>query len=208
MTSAAAHPPGEPNSEFLLVTAEPAGHPSAAMQPEPVSELWHTHGSALLQFAQKLTLGDRQRAEDIVQETLLRAWRHREVIGTGPASIRPWLYTVARRVAIDMWRARSVPKEIVDDRQTDMADPVDPIEQTITGLDVRAALATLSTAHRQVIVDIYYKNRSVEETARALGIPVGTVKSRAHYAIRELRRVLATSGKTVTKTEPRERLSA
>jgi RNA polymerase sigma-70 factor (ECF subfamily) len=176
--------------------------------PEPVSELWRTHGSVLMRFAQKLTLGDRQRAEDIVQETLLRAWRHPEVLGAGRTPIRPWLFTVTRRIAIDMWRARARTEEIVNGKLPDRADPADYIERSITSLDVRAALASLSPAHRQIIVEIYYNNRSVAETARLLGVPPGTVKSRAHYATRQLRRVLATYRATGDDTIPPERLSA
>jgi RNA polymerase sigma-70 factor, ECF subfamily len=136
---------------------------------EPVSELWRTHGSALLRFAQKLTLGDRQRAEDIVQETLFRAWRHPEVLGTGRAPIRAWLFTVARRIAIDMWRART--DEPPDGRQPDLPDPADCIERVIIAIDVRAALATLNPPHRQVITEVYYNNHSIAETAAILGIP-------------------------------------
>jgi RNA polymerase sigma-70 factor, ECF subfamily len=176
--------------------------------PEPISEVWRTHGSALLRFAQKLTLGDRQRAEDIVQETLLRAWRHPEVLGTGRTPIRAWLFTVARRVAIDMWRVRARTEEIADGRQPDLPDPADCIEQTITALDVRAALATLSAPHRQVIIEMYYHNHSVAETAGLLGIPAGTVKSRAHYATRQLRRVLAASREPAARPAPPQRLSA
>jgi RNA polymerase sigma-70 factor (ECF subfamily) len=160
---------------------------------EAISELWSAHGAALVRFALKLTLGDRQRAEDIVQETLLRAWRHPEVVGTGRTAIRPWLFTVTRHIAIDMWRARSrseAAEEILDDRHAELPDPEEAIERAVTALDVRAALAVLSAEHRQVIVEMYFRGRSVAETADVLGIPAGTVKSRSYYGLRQLRRAI------------------
>lgn len=193
MKSAEADATGEPKRFLTLVPGQPEPRRASTGETEPVSELWRHHGNALMRFACKLTLGDWQRAEDIVQETLVRAWRHPEVLGTGRAPIRPWLYTVARRVAIDMWRARSPTEEVADGEQPDVPEPWDCIERTITGMDVRAALATLSAPHRQVIVEMYYNDRSVADTARLLGVPPGTVKSRAHYATRQLRRALARS---------------
>jgi RNA polymerase sigma-70 factor (ECF subfamily) len=157
--------------------------------------VWELHGAALMRFALKLTLGDKQRAEDIVQETMVRAWRHPEVVGSGRRAIRSWLFTVTRRVAIDMWRARSRTDEVIDDQQADLADPAEPIEQVITALDIRAALSKLTLEHRQVIVEMYCHGRSVAEIADALHIPAGTVKSRAYYGLRQLRQVmLAASG--------------
>jgi RNA polymerase sigma-70 factor, ECF subfamily len=201
-TVRASKPPAPPSTG--TGTASPPSPTDPASPTDPVSELWRTHGSALLRFAQKLTLGDRQRAEDIVQETLLRAWRHPEVLGTGRTPIRPWLFTVARRIAIDMWRARARTDEITDGTQPDLPDPTDCIERAITALDVRAALATLSPAHRQIITEIYYNNHSVAETAAILGIPPGTVKSRAHYATRQLRHALTPT----PTTNPPQRLTA
>jgi RNA polymerase sigma-70 factor, ECF subfamily len=99
------------------------GEGAAVTGDEAMGELWQAHGAALRRFALKLTLGDRQRAEDIVQETLLRAWRHPEVVGSGRSAIRSWLFTVTRHVAIDMWRARCRTDETVDDRQTELPDP-------------------------------------------------------------------------------------
>jgi len=179
-------------NESPSAAATPAapGRPATA-DSEAMREVWELHGAALLRFALKLTLGDRQRAEDIVQETMVRAWRHPEVVGTGRRAIRSWLFTVTRHVAIDMWRARSRTDEIVTDDQTDVPDPAEPIEQVITALDVRAALGQLTPEHRQVIVEMYCHGRSVAEIAAGLHIPAGTVKSRAYYGLRQLRQVMS-----------------
>src|SRR4051812_47833523 len=68
--------------------------------------LWDEHAGALLGFVLRLTGGDRGRAEDVVQETLLQAWRHPEALDPARGSARPWLLTVARRLGIDQWRGR------------------------------------------------------------------------------------------------------
>ena len=68
-----------------------------------VRTLYAEHAGPLLRYAMHLTSGDRQRAEDIVQETLLRAWMHPDAIADRPA--RPWLFAVARNLAVDAYRA-------------------------------------------------------------------------------------------------------
>ena len=198
MTAASAGPGSSPSSAPCPAdgrAATSSGRKTA--DNEAIRELWRVHGAALLRFALKLTLGDRHRAEDIVQETLVRAWRHPEIVSTGGTAIRPWLFTVTRHIAIDMWRARAryeAAEEIMDDRYAELPDPAEPIEQAVTALDVRAALAVLSTEHRQVIVEMYLRGRSVADTAKVLGIPVGTVKSRSYYGIRQLRDTIVRPG--------------
>lgn len=190
MTAATAGPCSSPSPGPALSPGQAARPTTATAGDEAISELWRTHSPALIRFALKLTLGDKQRAEDIVQETMLRAWRHPEVVGSGHRPIRPWLFTVTRHVAIDMWRARArreAAEEIIDDPDTELPDPAEPIEQTVTALDVRAAIAQLSTEHQQVIVQMYFHDHTVAETAEILGIPAGTVKSRSYYGLRQLR---------------------
>src|SRR5260370_29467022 len=65
-------------------------------RPESMSELWRINGPALTRFALKLTLGDKHRAEDIIQETLVRAWGHPEVVDGRADVIRSWLFTICR----------------------------------------------------------------------------------------------------------------
>jgi RNA polymerase sigma-70 factor (ECF subfamily) len=175
----------------LRLVRHSEAQPLITADSEAMRQVWQLHGAALMRFALRLTLGDKQRAEDIVQETLVRAWRHPEVVGSGQQPIRSWLLTVTRRVAIDMWRARSRTDEILEDEQTDLPDPTEPIEQVITAVDIRAALSQLIPEHRQVIVEMYWRDRSVAEIANKLRIPEGTVKSRAYYGLRHLRRVLS-----------------
>jgi RNA polymerase sigma-70 factor, ECF subfamily len=158
---------------------------------EAMWQVWLQHNFVLQQYALKLTRGDMQRAEDIVQESLVRAWRHPEVIGNGQQPIRSWLFTVARNVATDMWRARSRAEEALGEENTDLPDPAEHMDQVITAVDVRDALSTLIPEHRQVIVEMYLRDRSVAQTADLLGISEGTVKSRAYYGLRRLRQVLA-----------------
>ncbi len=158
--------------------------------------LYDGHAPVLLAYALRLTGGDRARAEDIVQETLLRAWRHLEVLDDSAGSVRPWLFTVAQRLAIDAHRARrSRPPETGDAPLAAMPS-LDDVEATLDRIVVADALHALSAEHRAVIVETYYRGRSVADAARVLGIPPGTVKSRCYYALRALKLALAERGVT------------
>src|SRR6516165_6283046 len=132
-----------------------------------VRALYAEHGGALLRYALHLTGGDRQRAEDLVQETIVRAWRHPEALADRPA--RPWLFAVARNLAVDAYR-------------------------TLESWAVAEALASLRPDHRKVIVETYYRGCSVAEAAATLGIPAGTVKSRTYYALKALKLALQERG--------------
>ncbi|MFB7918258.1 sigma-70 family RNA polymerase sigma factor [Streptomyces sp. NPDC056061] len=156
-----------------------------------LADLQREHGPALFRFLLGLTFGDRQRAEDLLQETLVRAWQHPEAFDASYASMRPWLFTVARRLAIDARRSRQArPVEVGDVVLETVAEEEDPAEATVSALDVREAVRDLGPEHRAVLVQMYFRGLSVDETAQVLGIPPGTVKSRSYYALRRLSRSL------------------
>ncbi|MDQ1006833.1 RNA polymerase sigma-70 factor (ECF subfamily) [Streptomyces sp. V4I23] len=164
---------------------------TATTDERAMAELQRDHGPALMSFLLGLTYGDQQRAEDLLQETLVRAWQHPEAFEGPYESMRPWLFTVGRRLAIDARRSRLArPTEIGDGVLATTPDPKDPTESTALALDVRAAIGALSPEHRAVLVQIYFRGLSVNEAAQALGIPPGTVKSRSYYALRALARSL------------------
>ncbi|MEU3597776.1 sigma-70 family RNA polymerase sigma factor [Streptomyces sp. NPDC006798] len=166
-------------------------NPPATADEDAIAELQRDHGPALLSFLQQLTYGDQQRAEDLLQETLVRAWQHPEAFDAPYESMRPWLFTVGRRLAIDARRSRLArPAEIGDGVLATTPDPADVTETAVAQLDVRAAFGALSADHRAVLDRLYFQGLSVSETALVLGIPPGTVKSRSHYALRALAREL------------------
>jgi RNA polymerase sigma-70 factor (ECF subfamily) len=155
---------------------------------ERMRELYQAHGKALYRFLLGVTDGEQQTAEDLVQETLMRAWRNLDQLTADVETLRPWLFTVARRIAIDAFRARRArPHEVGDVDLAYVAERDDPIERLVAVQAVREALMNLRAEQRRVLVEVYYKGRSIAETAAVLGIPEGTVKSRTFNAVRALR---------------------
>ena len=167
--------------------------PEAAM----MRVLYDEHGDALWRYALRLT-GDRARAEDVVQETLLKAWRHPSVTADAERSARSWLFTVARNMIIDERRsarfrneaAEPVPDEVVDRASSDEVDTA------LNRILLSTALAQLTEEHRAVVRRAYYQGWTTAQIAADLGIAEGTVKSRLHYAMRALRLGLQEMGVT------------
>nr|WP_269440583.1 sigma-70 family RNA polymerase sigma factor [Micromonospora tarapacensis] len=148
----------------------------------------------LHRFLTRLLLGQQDLAEDLVQETFLRAWRHAEKLAADPSKIAPWLYTVARHVAIDAMRARQArPPEVSLPDLNRMPTSDDEMDRVVNVHAVRLALTMISPEHREVLHEMYYRGASVAEAAVRLGIPEGTVKSRAFYAVRALHAALGST---------------
>jgi len=159
------------------------GDPDAAIR-----QLYSRYASALHVYVEKFC-PDRASADDIVQETFIRAWRHLPQLSADDRPIRPWLYRVARNLLTDANRAAQA---------RPVSAPAPPAEiGTDSGLDevldrqlISAALQHLSPAHQSVLVETFYRGETMATVARELGIPHGTARSRLHYALDALRQHL------------------
>lgn len=158
-----------------------------------IRDIYDQYGPLLTRYAARLLDGDWHKGEDIFQETAARAWKHARFLGTRHESIRPWLFTVARNLVIDHHRARQIrPLEHMPVEELDTYS--DNTASTIDSHVVSQALGELNEQQRTVICLMYYLECTVAQAAEHLGIPAGTVKSRAFYAMRALRRVLEKQG--------------
>ena len=141
-----------------------------------------------------LTKGDRPRAQGVGQETVRRAWRNPKVLDQAKGSARAWLLTVARHLDIDEWRTKRSQLEVTTAEPPESPPGRDETDQLLQSWVVADALSRISEEHRLVLVECYYRGRSVAEAARRLDIPEGTVKSRTHYGLRALRLALEEMG--------------
>jgi RNA polymerase sigma-70 factor, ECF subfamily len=154
-----------------------------------VRSLYQENGAFVLTYVTGL-LKDRYLAEDVVQETMLRAWRHCEGFSAEKGSVRGWLMRVAHNIAMDKVRMRhSRPVEVAEASapEPQVGDHADAV---VTALDIRQVLARLSPSHRSVLEQVYMNGLTAGEAAAVLGIPEGTVFSRAYYGLRMMRREL------------------
>lgn len=155
-----------------------------------VRGLYDRYYAALRGYVVRLSGGDQRSADEVVQETLLRAWQHADELQVDTAA--PWLYTVAHNIAVSTlrrqrrWQAADVDVE-------DLADSHE-MDSVLDSLLVATALEGLTESHRAVLQQLYFDGRTVGEVAIALGIPPGTVKSRSHFALRALREALEERG--------------
>ncbi|MFJ6776041.1 sigma-70 family RNA polymerase sigma factor [Kitasatospora sp. NPDC091257] len=172
------------------------GHGTAAPDEELMRALYREHAGPLFGFVLHLVAGDRQRAEDVVQETLVRAWRNIHRLDPEAGSLRPWLVTVARRIVIDGHRSAMARPREVDAAVLEQLPAEEETDRALRMMTVADALADLSPAHREIIVETYLKGRTAVEAAAELGIPAGTVRSRVFYALRSLRLALEERGVT------------
>ena len=161
--------------------------------PEALRALHRAHAGAVWGYVMRLT-GDHARAEDIVQETMLRAWRHDLADGEA-GSARAWLYTVARNLVVDDARSARARHESVTESLPERAE-ADATDALFDAMLLTDALLALSQDHRDVVVRAYYRRLPINDIAAELDIPPGTVKSRLHYGLRALRLALQERGVT------------
>jgi RNA polymerase sigma-70 factor, ECF subfamily len=155
---------------------------------DELRELYRRYAPELFGFATS-ALGDRELAEEVVQDVFAQLWRHAENYDQRRASVRTWLYAIARNRIIDARRrAAARPRRTDDDDSLDTAAEMDAaLDHALLRWQVTAALARLSPPHREVIRLAHYGGLTMREIAERTGVPLGTVKSRTSYALRHLR---------------------
>ena len=181
--------------------------------PDAFRTLVHRHLAPAQAVARRL-MGDPHLAEDAVQEALAQAWTRARLYDPSRGSVRGWILSLVHHRAVDMIRREESQVRRVDSARSEaVPEPDDPGVVVVARLEaiadrdrIHQAMGTLPPAQRQVIRLMYFHSLSQSQVARLVGIPLGTVKTRALKAIRRLRAELlgdAAPGVSVaTVTEP------
>jgi RNA polymerase sigma-70 factor, ECF subfamily len=157
---------------------------------DELRELYRRYAGELFGFACG-ALGDRGLAEEVVQDVFARAWTHASDYDARRASVRTWLYAIARNRIVDARRRASVRPALGDAGEPEEHGDTDSrLEDALLRWQLGTAVAKLSPEHREVIRLAHFGGLTLREIAERKGIPLGTVKSRASYALRSLRLIL------------------
>jgi len=177
----------------------------AAGDERALDELWHRYAERVRALGLRLSGYDARFADDLVQETFAKLWRNAASFDPTRGTETTFVFTVARRAAVDQWRRG---RRAADDRPLDHLPessgsvttgpgaPEAHVEAIVTGWAVAEALDTLPASQRQVIDLAYYGQLSQREIADRLGIPLGTVKTRTFNGLKALRTEMTSRGVT------------
>lgn len=157
--------------------------------PDAAAALYEQYGGAVFTVALSI-LDNRELAADATQQTFVKAWKSAGSYDpTRP--FPPWIYSIARRAAIDIWRAEKHRDLNTASEETEIAETPPGIEHAWQRFEVRTALNDLTEEEREVIRLTHYDGYTHSQAAEVLGVSVGTVKSRSHRAHRRLAALLA-----------------
>lgn len=158
-----------------------------AKDPEGLSLLYDNYAPALLGIITRI-LKNKTAGEEILQNTLLKAWENIDLYNPQKGNFFTWLATIARRKALDLARLKSYQRH-ADHEELDSVT-LDPIEVSTDPIDVQALLSSLNQKHRVILDMVYLQGYTHKETAQTLELPLGTVKTRLRSAIGILRESL------------------
>lgn len=180
------NPDQEPDPDWALMRAMAGGDVRA------LNELYTRHSGMLLGYLHART-GNRQAAEELLQDVMLAAWKNAHKF-EARSKVKTWLLVIARNRAINAHRKRRVPVMDLNaafDLKSDDTSPVEAAMRSDRKDAVRQAITQLPQAQREVLVLVFYHQLTGPEVAEVLDISVGTVKSRLHRAKEMLKRVLS-----------------
>lgn len=158
-----------------------------------VRELYRRYGRRLFGFALQ-RVHDRNLAEELVQDVFTRLWRSAATFDPSLSSVTSFLFLLARRSAIDLHRRAAARPVTAATEPPDHPDATDRHDQTLVGMEVRAALEHLTDTCRETLTLQLEHGLTVREVADRMGIPIGTAKSRRFHALRALRAHLEERG--------------
>jgi RNA polymerase sigma-70 factor, ECF subfamily len=155
--------------------------------------LYRRHADELYGYVYR-GLGDREAVEEVVQDVFTTVWRRAQTYDPERGSFRTWMYRIARNAVIDRRRRASVRPRLprsADQPADEPGELDESIEQAALRWQLAAALTRLTPEHREVLRLAHYEGMTMREIAAAKDLPVGTVKSRAWYAMQSLRLAFA-----------------
>ena len=165
---------------------------------DEIHAAYRLYGAEVYRFVLR-GLGDPGAAQDVTQETFLKAWRHADRYDAQLASLRAWLFGIARNTMIDHARAagsRPWQSNLVDPPRAQSlgGTTADEADRLLDAWVVEEGLRRLAPHHREAIVQTHLRDRPYDEVAAELGIPVGTLRSRVFYGLRALRAAMDEMG--------------
>ena len=182
----------------LRGVSDPDGSVPSLEDEDGVMAAYRQHGAEVYRFVLR-GLGDPMAAQDVTQETFVKAWRHAERFDAEVASLRVWLFGIARNAMIDHarasrarpWHGTLADPPTVEAAAGSISDHADAV---LDGWLVEEGLRRLAPHHREALVQTHLLGRPYEEVAAELSIPVGTLRSRVFYAMRALRAAMDEMG--------------